>query len=166
MASTMNAAVVRDLGKPLAIEEVPVPQPNENQILVGIAATGVCHTDLHAAKGDCVRFPWLHTVCGCCSICRTGWDTLCAPQLNSGYSVNGSFAKYARADPADVGRLPKSVECGPVAPTLCAGVTVYKGVKEAEGRPHEWAVISGIAGRDLAFSRRGRLAGLCDRTSG
>ena len=52
MASTMKAAVVHGLGKPLAIEEVAVPQPNENQILVRIAATGICHTDLHAVKGD------------------------------------------------------------------------------------------------------------------
>ena len=43
MGKTMKAAVVRELGKPLAIEEVPVPQPNENQILVRIAATGICH---------------------------------------------------------------------------------------------------------------------------
>ena len=52
MGNTMKAAVVRELGKPLALEEVPVPQPNENQILVRIAATGICHTDLHAVKGD------------------------------------------------------------------------------------------------------------------
>jgi propanol-preferring alcohol dehydrogenase len=52
MGNTMKAAVVRELGKPLAFDEVPVPQPNENQILVRIAATGICHTDLHAAKGD------------------------------------------------------------------------------------------------------------------
>ena len=52
MAKMMKAAVVRELGKPLAIEEVPVPEPKENQILVRIAATGICHTDLHAAKGD------------------------------------------------------------------------------------------------------------------
>ena len=52
MAKTMKAAVVRELGKPLAIKEVPIPQFNENQILVRIAATGICHSDLHAAHGD------------------------------------------------------------------------------------------------------------------
>ena len=46
MANMMKAAVVRELGKPLAIEEVPVPEPKENQILVRIAAIGICHTDL------------------------------------------------------------------------------------------------------------------------
>ena len=51
-AKTMKAAVVREFGKPLTIEEVPVPEVGPGQILVKIAATGVCHTDLHAADGD------------------------------------------------------------------------------------------------------------------
>jgi len=52
MAKTMQAAVVRAFGKPLAIEEVPIPTPGPGEVLVKIAATGVCHTDLHAADGD------------------------------------------------------------------------------------------------------------------
>jgi alcohol dehydrogenase, propanol-preferring len=48
----MKAAVVREFGKPLTIEEVPAPEVGPGQILVKIAATGVCHTDLHAADGD------------------------------------------------------------------------------------------------------------------
>ena len=52
MAKTMKAAVVREFGKPLTIEEVPVPTPGAGEVLVKIMATGVCHTDLHAADGD------------------------------------------------------------------------------------------------------------------
>ena len=52
MAKTMKAAVVREFGKPLKIEEVPVPTPGSGEVLVKIKATGVCHTDLHAADGD------------------------------------------------------------------------------------------------------------------
>ncbi len=52
MAKTMKAAVVRAFGKPLTIEEVPVPEPGPGQIQVAIQASGVCHTDLHAAEGD------------------------------------------------------------------------------------------------------------------
>ena len=52
MAKTMKAAVVREFGKPLVIEEVPVPTPAQGEVLVKIVATGVCHTDLHAADGD------------------------------------------------------------------------------------------------------------------
>ena len=52
MTKTMKAAVVRAFKEPLVIQEVPVPAPGAGQILVKIAASGVCHTDLHAADGD------------------------------------------------------------------------------------------------------------------
>jgi len=52
MAEMMRAAVVRALGQPLAIEEAPVPTPKAGEALVKILASGVCHTDLHAADGD------------------------------------------------------------------------------------------------------------------
>jgi alcohol dehydrogenase, propanol-preferring len=49
---TMKAAVVREFGRPLTIEEMPVPIPGAGEVLVKIRATGVCHTDVHAADGD------------------------------------------------------------------------------------------------------------------
>ena len=52
MPKFMKAAVVRSFGKPLTIEEVPIPTPGPGEVLVRIVATGVCHTDLHAADGD------------------------------------------------------------------------------------------------------------------
>ena len=52
MANTMKAAVVHEFGKPLKIEEVPIPAPGPGEVLVKIISTGVCHTDLHAADGD------------------------------------------------------------------------------------------------------------------
>ena len=52
MAKTMKAAVVHEFGKPLSIEEVPIPAPGRGEVLVKIVASGVCHTDLHAAAGD------------------------------------------------------------------------------------------------------------------
>src|SRR5690349_11733384 len=49
---TMRAAVVESFRQPLQIREVPVPYPRRGQVLVKVVATGVCHTDLHAADGD------------------------------------------------------------------------------------------------------------------
>lgn len=179
MVKMMKAAVLRKFGEPLTIEEMAVPEPGPGQILVKYHATGVCHTDLHAVKGDWpvkpsppfipghegvgyvaklgagvthikegdrVGVAWLHTACGACTPCRTGWETLCGLQQNTGYSVNGTFAEYGLADPDFVGRLPDNLEFGPAAPVLCAGVTVYKGLKETEVRPGEWVAISGIGG--------------------
>ena len=179
MDRTMKAAVVRAFGQPLVIDEVPVPRPGPGEVLVKIAACGVCHTDLHAAEGDWpvkpqppfipghegvgnvvavgagvshvkegdrVGIPWLHSACGYCEHCLGGWETLCERQQNTGYSVNGSFAQYALADAGYVGHLPKGIGFVEIAPVLCAGVTVYKGLKMTDTQPGDWVVISGIGG--------------------
>jgi propanol-preferring alcohol dehydrogenase len=49
---TMKAAIVKAFGKPLVIEDVPIPVPGPGELLVKVKACGVCHTDLHAASGD------------------------------------------------------------------------------------------------------------------
>ncbi|MFD5466527.1 alcohol dehydrogenase AdhP [Kitasatospora sp. NPDC127059] len=48
----MKAAVVHDFTAPLVIEDRPVPQPAAHQVRVRIEASGLCHTDIHAAHGD------------------------------------------------------------------------------------------------------------------
>ena len=175
----MKAAVVENFRKPLQIREVPVPSPGPGQALVEIIATGVCHTDLHAAdgdwpvkpnppfvpghegagvvvalgpgvahlkEGDRVGIAWLHSACGHCEFCLSGWETLCKAQQNSGYSVNGSFAEYALGQADFLGRIPDQLSFVDAGPILCAGVTTYKGLKETEARPGEWVVISGVGG--------------------
>ncbi|MBD2768378.1 alcohol dehydrogenase AdhP [Hymenobacter sp. BT664] len=96
--------------------------------------------------GDRVGVPWLHTACGHCEYCLTGWETLCQQQQNTGYSVPGSYAEYVLADPNYVGILPDNLSFQAAAPILCAGVTVYKGLKETEVKPGQWVVISGVGG--------------------
>jgi propanol-preferring alcohol dehydrogenase len=48
----MKAAVVRSFGQPLVIEERPDPQPGPGEVRVRLEASGLCHTDIHAAHGD------------------------------------------------------------------------------------------------------------------
>ncbi|MFF3419143.1 zinc-dependent alcohol dehydrogenase [Streptomyces sp. NPDC002698] len=48
----MKAAVVRAFGEPLVIEERPDPEPGPGQVRVRVEASGLCHTDIHAANGD------------------------------------------------------------------------------------------------------------------
>lgn len=179
MSRKMQAAVVRQFHEPLVIEEVAVPEPGPGQILVRVAASGVCHTDLHAAdgdwpvkpklpfipghegvghvasvgagvsslkEGDRVGVPWLHSACGECEYCLTGWETLCLSQQNTGYSVDGGFAEYVVAPAAYVGRLPDTLDFVRAAPILCAGLTTYKGIKELDAKPGDWVVVSGVGG--------------------
>lgn len=97
-------------------------------------------------EGDRVGVPWLYSACGHCEHCLGGWETLCESQQNTGYSVNGSFAEYVIADPNYVGHLPDNVSFVDIAPVLCAGVTVYKGLKVTDTKPGDWMVISGVGG--------------------
>jgi len=48
----MKAAVVPALGSPLEIRELAIPDPGPGQVLVRMQASGICHTDIHAARGD------------------------------------------------------------------------------------------------------------------
>jgi propanol-preferring alcohol dehydrogenase len=48
----MKAAVVTAFDQPLEILDVPVPSPQAGEVLVRIEASGLCHTDIHAARGD------------------------------------------------------------------------------------------------------------------
>lgn len=179
MANKMKAAVVHQFGAPLVVEEVDIPEVPDGQVLVKVVASGVCHTDLHAANGDWpvkpalpfipghegvgfvakvgrgvhrlkegdrVGVPWLHTACGHCEHCITGWETLCDSQQMTGYTVNGGYAEYVLADPGYVGLLPDKLGFAPAAPVLCAGVTVYKGLKVLDCKPGDWVAISGIGG--------------------
>lgn len=100
----------------------------------------------HLKIGDKVGIPWLYSACGHCDHCYAGWETLCKQQQNSGYSVNGSFAEYCLADGEYVGVIPDGVDLFEIAPILCAGVTVYKGLKMTEAKTGDWVAISGIGG--------------------
>ncbi len=52
----MKAAVLRSVGSPLALEDIPTPAPRAEEVLIKVAACGVCHSDLHVAKGE-IKFP-------------------------------------------------------------------------------------------------------------
>lgn len=49
---TMQAMVLEEQRKPLVLKELPVPQPNPDQVLIRVHACGICRTDLHVADGD------------------------------------------------------------------------------------------------------------------
>lgn len=96
--------------------------------------------------GDRVGNAWLASACGQCEFCESGWETLCPNQSNSGYSVNGSFGQYMLVDARYCPILPPGVDGAAAAPILCAGVTVYKGLKQTDTKPGDWVLISGIGG--------------------
>ncbi|MBT0567185.1 zinc-dependent alcohol dehydrogenase [Williamsia sp. CHRR-6] len=98
------------------------------------------------AVGDRVAIAWLGYACGECRECISGWETLCAAQRNSGYSVNGSFAEFAAVNASFATPVPDGVSSVDAGPLSCAGVTTYKAVKVAKVAPAETVAVFGIGG--------------------
>ena len=48
----MKAAVCYEFGKPLTVEEVTIDPPQVDEVKVRIAATAICHSDIHFLRGD------------------------------------------------------------------------------------------------------------------
>lgn len=48
----MKAAVLFERGVPLSVEDISIDKPGANEVLIRVAATGVCHSDLHIAEGS------------------------------------------------------------------------------------------------------------------
>jgi len=52
----MKAAVLSEFGQALTLEELPVPEPRDDEVLIEVEVCGVCHSDLHIVDGDLPRF--------------------------------------------------------------------------------------------------------------
>ncbi len=97
-------------------------------------------------EGDRVGVPWLYSACGHCEYCLSAWETVCAQAQFGGYTRNGGFAEFILADAHYVAHIPAGLAAAEAAPIICAGITSYKGIKEAAARPGEWLAISGVGG--------------------
>jgi S-(hydroxymethyl)glutathione dehydrogenase/alcohol dehydrogenase len=120
----MKAAVLYEVGKPVKVEEITLDEPQANEVLVKVAATGVCHTDLHFIKGDMPQplpvvlghegagvvekvgpgvttlKPGDHVImmvaysCGKCRYCVSGKPAMCAEWL--GYHMMGTLPSMTK----------------------------------------------------------------------
>lgn len=96
--------------------------------------------------GDHAGIKWLNGSCLNCSYCNVADEPLCTKAQLSGYTVDGSFQQYAIAKAAHVARIPKECDLEAIAPILCAGITVYKGLKESGAKAGESVAIVGAGG--------------------
>jgi propanol-preferring alcohol dehydrogenase len=178
----MRAAVLREFGQPLRIEEIPAPVPEPDEVLVEVEACGVCHSDLHIVDGDQPGFravtklplvpgheavgrvvalgagvrdrvvgqrvgvAWLHTSCGACEPCREGRENLCRKSAFTGMTVDGGFAGLLRAKASHALPVPAGLDPVEAAPLFCAGVTVYRAIRNAGVAPGQRVAVLGVGG--------------------
>lgn len=178
----MKAAVLHELKKPLAIEDVERPKPGENEVLIQIEACGVCHSDLSIIDGEWKQFggimkiplvpghevagrvaevgsgvrdlkvgdrvgvPWVYWTCGECEFCLEGYENLCSKQKITGLTVDGGYAEYIKAPATHATKIPDAVSSAQAAPLFCAGVTVYRAIKQSQLQRGQRLAVFGVGG--------------------
>jgi propanol-preferring alcohol dehydrogenase len=145
---------------PLRAAELAPPEPKPGEVLLEVAACGVCRTDLHILDGELDRpklplvlghqivarvasdgerfhagervgVPWLGFVDGDCRYCRTGRENLCDNALFTGYDRDGGYAELTVADERFCLPLPDGYPDLQAAPLLCAGLIGYRALRLA-----------------------------------
>ncbi|EHN10576.1 Alcohol dehydrogenase [Patulibacter medicamentivorans] len=148
----MRASILERPGTPLRTVERPIPEPGPGQLLLRVAACGVCRTDLHLRDGELdfpapripghqivgteiggdgrrLGVPWLGWTCGRCSWCRSGRENLCPEARFTGRDIDGGFAEYAVADARYCFPLPDGLPDDQIAPLLCGGLIGYRALR-------------------------------------
>jgi propanol-preferring alcohol dehydrogenase len=191
----MKAAVLHEFRKPLAIEEVALPKPGVDEVLIEVEACGVCHSDLHVADGDWTQLagiikkplilgheivgrvvekgaavrelqvgdrvgvPWVHWTCGKCEFCREENENLCVQQKITGVSVDGGYAEFVKAPASHSPKIPVGLSSAEAAPLLCAGLTVFRALKQSEIVPGQRLAVFGVGGLGHIAVQIGRAFG-------
>jgi propanol-preferring alcohol dehydrogenase len=149
----MRAMLLDEPGKPLRADNVEMPQPGRDQVLIQVSACGVCRTDLHLRDGEVeaghlplilghqivgttgdgrrVGVPWLGWADGACEFCDRGLENLCPNARFTGRDIDGGYAEYAIADERFVLDLPDAMDDIEVAPLLCGGLIGYRALRLA-----------------------------------
>jgi alcohol dehydrogenase, propanol-preferring len=100
----------------------------------------------HLAVGDRVGVAWLHQSCGVCEPCREGHENLCRKQVVTGMMVDGGYAEFMRAKASHALPIPDALSSAEAAPLFCAGVTVYRALRNAEVGPGQRVAVFGVGG--------------------
>lgn len=97
--------------------------------------------------GNRAGIKWIASVCRKCEFCTNGKDEChCPKQLNSGFTIAGTFQEYALTDGRYATRLPDGVKDEEAGPIMCGGLTAYVACKRAQVQPGQWIVIPGAGG--------------------
>ena len=115
-----------------------------HEVVGRVVAKGAAVENL--ALGDRVGVAWLHQTCGVCEPCREGNENLCRKAVVTGMMVDGGYAEFMRAKASHALPIPAGLSSAEAAPLFCAGVTVYRALKNAEVGPGQRVAVFGVGG--------------------
>jgi len=113
--------------------------------------------DLHI--GDRVGVPWIQWTCGRCEFCRDGNENLCPSQIITGVTVDGGYAEFLKARASHVQKIPDDLSSAEAAPLFCAGVTVFRALRQAKISPGQRLAVFGVGGLGHLAVQLGRAFG-------
>ncbi|KAL4891027.1 chaperonin 10-like protein [Aspergillus ambiguus] len=111
------------------------------------------------AIGDrvgCINF---ESACGTCPDCRHGRPIYCDSPMMKGITTDGAWAEYMVADARFIIKLPEKIEFAVAAPLMCAGISIYGGIKKADIPPGGSVGIIGIGGLGHIGTQLGKAMG-------
>jgi D-arabinose 1-dehydrogenase-like Zn-dependent alcohol dehydrogenase len=96
--------------------------------------------------GDKVGGPWHGGHDGICKSCNRGLFQICDNGQVNGVSRDGGYAEYCTLRTEAVVRIPHDADPAEYAPLLCAGVTVFNGIRKMNIVPGDIVAIQGLGG--------------------
>lgn len=128
-----------------------------HEIAGRVIETGSAVRDLRA--GDRVGVPWIYWSCGECEFCAAGNENLCPRQQITGVTVDGGYAEFVKAPASHAMKIPENLSSLQAAPLFCAGLTVYRALKQAGSLANRRLAIFGIGGLGHFAVQLGRILG-------
>ena len=96
--------------------------------------------------GDHVGMPWLFSACGHCDQCVRGADILCPFAQITGVMQDGGYQEYMIAPALYVAPIPDGLDFADAGPLMCAGLTVFNGMRQAGFKPGQKVAVIGLGG--------------------
>jgi propanol-preferring alcohol dehydrogenase len=109
--------------------------------------------------GDRVGVPWIYHTCGQCEFCRQGNENLCGKQQITGVTVDGGYAEYVKAPASHAVKIPDRLSPIEAAPLFCAGVTVFRALRQVSLCPGKRLAVFGVGGLGHLAVQIGRSQG-------
>jgi 2-desacetyl-2-hydroxyethyl bacteriochlorophyllide A dehydrogenase len=185
----MKAVRLVEVGKPLEEADVSLPEIGPSEVLIRVAAAGICHSDAHY-RGSIskIRLPVTlgHEVvgrvekvgldvtnvapgdrvcvhylvhCGSCEFCLRGLEQFCREGQMIGKHRDGGYAEFIKVPARNAFVLPDEISFESGAIMMCSSATALHALNKARLKSGESVAIFGFGGLGFSALQLARAAG-------
>lgn len=188
----MKAVRLIEPGRPLEMEDMPIPAVGPRDVLVRIKAAGICHSDVHYRAGvSPVHYPLtlghevagvieqigpevgniqvgdrvcLHymVTCGDCIYCSIGSEQFCTSGQMLGYHRDGGYAEYIVLPARSAFPLPDEIPFEQGAIMMCSSATSFHALRKGRVKAGESVAVFGAGGLGMSALQLAQAFGALD----